>query len=272
MRTAHEPNLVPAASSQAEGSGTAGVGQVMQLLNLFITNNGWRGVRAIARESGISKSAVQRLASSLAAGGFLERDSETGQYRLGPLVGSLGTSAHSSFEHELVNRSALNQLVRTVGETAYVAVLDGLFSVPVARVESTRAVRAVSELGQRMPAWSVASGKVMLAGLPMSELKTALPASFESRATSSLRSRAELLADLEGVRTNGYSVVTSEFEQGMKSVAAPITARDGQTIAAVSVVGPADRLGGDQMPALIAEVVRAARRSSERSANAGTSP
>ena len=52
----------------------------------------------------------------------------------------------------------------------------------------------------------------------------------------------ELLAHLELVRKRGYSLDLGEHEQEVRCVAAPIFDQYGETIAAISVSGPRDRI------------------------------
>lgn len=245
-------------------SSSAAAGHVMALLNLFLADNEWRGVRAMGRESGISKSAVQRLASRLTEGNFLEQNPETGQYRLGVRVFELGMIVSRRGQEELVSRELLQDLVATVGETAYVAVLDGAHSVTTARAESDQAVRAVSPLGARLGAWLVASGKVLLAGMSDESLRELLPEQLEASTAHTITSRAKLLKQLSEVRKLGWAVATEEYESGLRSIAAPVTMPDGRVVAAISVAGPLVRLNDERLPEVVSHVQAAASAASLR--------
>ena len=54
--------------------------------------------------------------------------------------------------------------------------------------------------------------------------------------------RAELRAELDVVREQGYAVAVDELEIGLTAVAAPIRNADGDVVASMSVSGPTFRL------------------------------
>lgn len=101
--------------------------------------------------------------------------------------------------------------------------LDGASVRFVAAVEGPAAVRVASRLGRTMPAHCTSTGKVMLAQLSPPELRALLPRERLERITShSIASRAELEAELSGIRERGYATNREESEEGVASVAVPI--------------------------------------------------
>ncbi|WP_244373416.1 IclR family transcriptional regulator C-terminal domain-containing protein [Rhodococcus sp. ZPP] len=70
-------------------------------------------------------------------------------------------------------------------------------------------------------------------------------------------SPAELLAHLDKIRSDGFTVSVSEQLFGIASVSAPVGAADGTRVAVLGVTGPADALNDTQIARLIPEVRRA---------------
>ena len=70
----------------------------------------------------------------------------------------------------------------------------------------------------------------------------------------------ELRSELATIRAQGYAVDHEEFVRGTSSVAVPIFTRDRQSMAAISVVAPPDRLAGARMD----NVLRVLRRATAR--------
>jgi IclR family KDG regulon transcriptional repressor len=70
------------------------VTNAMLLLKSFAAGRDELGISAMAEHLGLAKSTVHRLASTLADGGMLEHNQDTGKYRLGWAVFRLGSLVH----------------------------------------------------------------------------------------------------------------------------------------------------------------------------------
>jgi DNA-binding IclR family transcriptional regulator len=73
----------------------------------------------------------------------------------------------------------------------------------------------------------------------------------------------QLRRELKRVREQGCAVDDEETEPGGRCVAAPIFGRQGSLIGAISIVGPANRVNPETIPAL-SEMVRSAARGISR--------
>ena len=71
-------------------------------------------------------------------------------------------------------------------------------------------------------------------------------------------------AELGQVRETGLAVAVEEYEIGLNAVAAPIRDRTGDVVAALSVSGPAYRLGPDRLATLAAPLRAGAAEVSRR--------
>jgi IclR family transcriptional regulator, acetate operon repressor len=133
-------------------------------------------------------------------------------------------------------------------ETTNLCVLDRHTIVYVDQAESAHAVRMLTELGRRVPAHACGAGKVMLAHQPESVIATfAAREPFVALTPHTLTTAAELQAELQLARAQGYSLDREEYEEGVACVAAPIFGADGGVVAAVSVSGPTARLLRDDL-------------------------
>lgn len=68
--------------------------------------------------------------------------------------------------------------------------------------------------------------------------------------------RATLRDELEKVRKRGLAFDMEEFREGLKSVGAPIMRQDGTVLGALSIAGPAHRMGDDRMEEELAPKLR----------------
>jgi IclR family pca regulon transcriptional regulator len=83
---------------------------------------------------------------------------------------------------------------------------------------------------------------VLLAGLPDDEVLSRLQASDRQALTRhTLTDARELLTKVQATRKQGWSLVNQELEEGLVSLAAPVTNREGRTVAALNISGQANR-------------------------------
>lgn len=215
-----------------------------RLLCTFTANDRELGVSELSRRLGLSKSAVHRLLTTLAAEHLIERNPRSGRYRLGIKLYELGTVVSSHLElHEAV-AMYIDDLRARTGETVQVGILDGSEVVYIERRESLRTLHQMVDFGHRNYAHCTACGKVLLASLPEAELGQVLgDRPLQARTEYTITDPARLRLELAVVRERGYAEQVHETTVDMTSVAAPIHDDSGGVIAAISVAGPLPRMG-----------------------------
>jgi DNA-binding IclR family transcriptional regulator len=98
-------------------------------------------------------------------------------------------------------------------------------------------------LGIDRPFNCTAVGKVLLAGLPNSEIeRLASENAFEQRTEQSICEVEALRTEVEQVREQGWARDNEEYNPGVGCIAAPVRDHEGQIIAALTVSGPAERI------------------------------
>ena len=104
-------------------------------------------------------------------------------------------------------------------------------------------------------------GRVLLAGLPDDELQARLAQQPPTRFTEyTATDLPTLLARIREARQQGWCLVNQELEEGLISLAAPLTDRSGRTVAALNISGQANRTSAPVMQeTLLPALLRAAR-------------
>jgi IclR family acetate operon transcriptional repressor len=218
------------------------VANAARVLKAFTSSDREWGVSELARRLGIAKSTAHRLLATLTDEGLLEQDPSTGRYRLGLAIFDLAAAAQSVDLHEAV-LSPMTELRNRTGETVQVAVLDGREVVYVERLDSHNTLRLLAEVGRRNSAHSTGCGKALLAFLPPDQLDRVLHNwKLTAKTPHTITDVATLRKDLIEARRRGYAVNRRESEAGVISVAAPIRDVSGRSVAAISVVGPVERV------------------------------
>jgi DNA-binding IclR family transcriptional regulator len=258
----HCPNSVRGDLREVDtvhGAENRSVIRAIGILDGFSADQPELGVREIARRLRLSSSTTGRLAATLAASGVLTQDPTTLMYRLGPRVLAWAGLYTAALDIRTTARPILERLRRATRETTALYVLDGQDRVCVERLEGPESIRAFVRLGERMPLYAGAGGKVLLAFLPPdSRASIVKRLTFVRFTPHTIGSRRTLESELEAIRRRGYATSAQERFEGGASVAAPVHGADGALIGAVNVFGPADRFTGARQAAYVKHVTSAA--------------
>ena len=197
----------------------------------------------LAAHLGLSTSSTHRILSTLCDEGVLDQDAESGKYRLGLSVFDMAAAMPTQRSlHEAVLVSMTELRART-GETVQVGVLDGREVVYVERLDSPNTLRVFTELGRRGGAHRTSSGKAILAHLPKRQRDNLLSGwQLDTATTHTITDLTVLREELARTKQRGYAENRQESELGVVSVAAPIFDASGDAVAALSLVGPTERM------------------------------
>lgn len=198
------------------------------------------GVREIARRLALSPTIVQRMVTSLAKRGYVDRDSETARYRLGYRALALGAHSGTSGSDYIVSaRRELERLAREHSLNGFVAVLHGGRAVYLLAVQAEAPLAIKVAPGSEMPLHSTAAGKVLLAAESDAEARKLLGSGKLVAITPhTVTDPGAVVAGLARVRKLGFATVSEENIRGVLSVGAPIRDREGKVLAALSVAFP----------------------------------
>ncbi|MBI2738468.1 MAG: IclR family transcriptional regulator [Rhodospirillales bacterium] len=219
-------------------SGSQSLERGLDILETIEAENGDIGVRELARRLELSPTIVQRLVSSLAVRGYIEKNAETSRYRLGHRSMILGASGERGVDYLVTARRELDRLAQEHHLNGFVSVLRSGRAIYLLAVQADGLAIRVS-IGSEMPLHSTAAGKVLLASLDDGEARKLLGhRKLLAITPHTVTDPAVLVASLAKVRRQGFATVVEENIPGVLSVGAPITDRAGSIVAALSVAFP----------------------------------
>lgn len=141
--------------------------------------------------------------------------------------------------------------------------LDDVFNVALATEERGQRVLIYKIEGERSPFadvpvghmtnlhW-VSHGKALLSKFSDAEVERIVDRHGLPRATqNTITSRDELVAELETVRDQGYSLEDEERVEGIRAVAVPVEGTETDPIGSISISGPKSRLDTDHIPKFV---------------------
>ena len=240
------------------------VKNALRILQCFTMDEPEKKISELSAALGLNKSTVSRTMTTLASEGFVYKDPETKKYRLGLSILSLSGIVSSQMDIYRESQPVLNRLVENIGETAHISVLDHLDVIYLQKVECNHPVRFLTHIGKRNPPYCTSSGKVLLAHAADDVVNQVIEKGLEKLTKNTITNPQKLRIHLNQVKENGYASSTEEILEGVTSIAAPIFDYRGKVIAALSVVGPNQRMQQHKIQGLAKKVMSAAREVSTR--------
>lgn len=235
---------------------SAGVSAVLDVLDA-LDRRGPVTLAQLSRETGVAKSTLHRVCSTMGERGWITRDRRSGNIELGPRVAWLARSTPTSALTAGFHGVARGLLARH-NETTCLTILDGSESVFIAKLETTHPVRLVTSVGSRLPAFASASGRVMLADVPESEVAAMYRGSELVTPTGRrVGGLTGLLEILRTTRRNGYAENVDETALGLHCIAVPV-GPPGRVAGAITFCVPSGRIDARRRREMIADLLVAA--------------
>jgi IclR family pca regulon transcriptional regulator len=213
----------------------------LEVMNSFSRERAHQTLSEVAQMTGLTRATTRRVLLTLTELGYVHQSGRS--FSLTPKMLDLGYSYLSSLEVVEVAQRPMERLVEEVKESSSMSVLDGSEIVYVARVPTKRIMTIALALGSRLPAYPTSMGRVLLSGLPDSQIDDYLEQTRLERLTPhTITDPDEFRAAIDNVRAKGFALVDQELEVGVRSIAAPILNGRQEIIAAMNISCHASRV------------------------------
>lgn len=218
------------------------------ILDCFQDSQPELGVREIARQLDLHPSTVGRILTTLNSLGVLTQDVESRRYRIGPKVLKWCAVFSRNVDLQAEARPYMQELQRVTEETISLDIPNGHTRICIERLESPQSLRWVKQLGEIMPFYASASGRVLLTFLPPKEKNVILKnMNFEQLTPYTTTDPEIFREELELTKSRGYAVSESERVEGVSCVAAPIFGVKGEILGALTISGPSTRFSEEKI-------------------------
>jgi DNA-binding IclR family transcriptional regulator len=198
----------------------------------------------LAKTLDIHKSTVLRMLQTLERHGWVLRQGDPPEFRLGLRLLDLSNAVLAELDVRTVARPSLRRLGEKTGETAHLAIRDGAEMVYLDKVESVHPVRMYSRIGARAPLHCTGAGKVLLSFTPEDEWP---PLELRRYTNRTITTMDELSASCAATRSRGWGWDEREHEETVRCIAAPVFNASDELVAAVSLSVPTSRLTTKQL-------------------------
>lgn len=222
-------------------------------------------VADLTRELGISQNSVFRITGTLHERGYLHRRESDKKYLLSNKLFDLSRPRINEKSLTVCAYEAMKALTEQTGETCQLLVRSDDKCVVLEQVSGKHPVKVMGEIGLRVPLFSCAPGKSILAWLPDDELAAWYDrVKLKKYTKTTLSNRKALNADLAETRKRGYSVDRSEGLEGIHCIGAPIFNSYQYPVAAITMMAPIFRLPEKDFPKFGKECIAAAQAIQDR--------
>ncbi|MDG5777785.1 IclR family transcriptional regulator [Haloarculaceae archaeon H-GB2-1] len=209
----------------------------------------------ICEDVDLSPGTVYSYLVTLRSKGYLTVDD--GEYELGLRFVRLGKQSRES-ELTAIARPILDRIAKETSELVLLHVEQHGRSVIVEKAVGEAGVETTGDVGEFLPMHSNAGGKSMLAHLDDERVREILDRHGLPRMTdTTITQEADLFAELEGIREQGYAFNDAEDVENLFAVGVPIVADD-DVLGAITVATPKHRMGREELVDEVASVIRGA--------------
>lgn len=235
--------------------------KALTLLEFFSRSQPLIGLSAMARLSGQNKATTHRLLGELAHFGMVEQVGAGREYRLGPHFLRLAALREHNVPMRESAISLLQELAKETGETAHISLLHGQTLSTLSYAYGLGHGTFVHmEDAEILSLHATSSGLAVLAFSNPSFVDQVLAKKLAARTSQTKTDPSAIRALFPSIRNTGVAISVGGFEEDVYSHAAPVFDASSNSIGAMAVAAPVNRMTPDLSVHICALVTESARR------------
>lgn len=217
------------------------VDRALEILSAWRPGDEGLTVAELLKRVNLSRPTLYRLLATLEQNHFLVSSGDPQRFRLGSSVARLAHVWRASLSIHTIAEPMLTRLWEATGETVALFVPEGVYRLCVEELPSVQPLSFKRGVGYRERLVLGASGRCILANMPLSA--DAL-ATYAAGIDMDL---ATYPAALDEVRERGYAMSRDELITGAVAVAAPFFDGSDRVAGSICIFGPGVRLDADDV-------------------------
>lgn len=227
------------------------IDKALKILSSFAPYNREMGTVEISQKLGYHKATVSRILLNLARHGFLQQDSKTKKFILGPAIIPLTRAVSQSLKTNMIHiaKPFIDELRDILEETVILEIISGENTILAYIADGPpgpRMVRLAGDIGDRLPINAAAGAKAILAYSSPEDSDSLLKQKMQRYTKNTITDQKVLKKHLEEIRTQGFAYDNEEIDAGTCSFGVPIFNHEKKPVAAVVVTGPSQKITIDR--------------------------
>jgi len=219
------------------------------------------GITELSQSLMMSKSTTYRFLQTMKMLGYVSQEDDADKYSLTLKLFELGAKSLEYVELIPLADKEMRIISEQTNEALHLGTLNENAIIYIHKIDSGYNLRMHSRIGNQNPLYSTAIGKVLLAQSENSAIEQKLAdIEFIKHTDKTHENVAQLLEELDLVRTQHFAEDNEEQEPGLRCLAAPIYDRFGHVIAGISISLPTIRFTEEIKIEYIAMLKQAGKR------------
>jgi DNA-binding IclR family transcriptional regulator len=226
---------------------------------LFLASRKSVGVTELAEALEINKSTAFRILDTFLDANMVEKNKETLKYKLGPAILRLSEQYYRNYNIIADAKPLMERLAAEIRESVHLCVCANNSAVIIEQIMSDSRLVVNAKIGNSEPLHCSSVGKCLLAFAGESDREKMLSRiAFDVYTDKTIKTKEELLRELEKVRAQGYAVDDGELSEHIKCVAVPVFDEKGACQYSLGTSGAMSRMTGDKIERIIPLLLKTA--------------
>ncbi len=215
-------------------SNVQSIQRAFDILEVLATERDGMGVTQLGEKLDLHKSTVHRLLNTMMSLGYIDKKPITGVYCLGMKFVELASLYLGSVELKAEANYYIREYIDRIGLPIQMAILSDGEALYIEKVEQANSIRIYAEIGRRVPVHCSSVGRALVFDHTDEEIAELYKDKEMKKFTpETMTNIDDLIKEVQISRERGWSFNKGEFEDDVKSVAAPIYDYRGVIIAAI---------------------------------------
>ncbi|MBN1190156.1 MAG: IclR family transcriptional regulator [Dehalococcoidales bacterium] len=228
--------------------------RALSILDIFLDHTEQMSLDDMVSVSGLNKTTVRRMASTLVECGYLKQTRKRGKYSLGTKF--LDFSGIVKMNNIIIPVATpyLIHLRQLLNESVQMAVWDGMRPYLCQPFLAEHPLKVVPEEGNRLVMHASSLGKAIIATWPEQDMEKHFNGKLEGYTPNTITDLNDLKKHLMAVKNKGIAFDDEECYLGIRGVAAALFNSEGKVVGAISIFGPTIRLTRERIDECISPV------------------
>lgn len=185
----------------------------------------------------LPKTSAYDIVTTLAKMGMVNVTSgQKKNYTIGLMAYRIGMNYTNNLDYIGIIEPVLKAFSKEVGKTVFFGMLSDHHVVYICKFEPENPIITTATVGSKNPMYCTSLGKVILAYSEEEVREQVIDRiTFKGYTERTIRSKEQLLLELDQVREKGYAFDAREMEEHMQCVGAPVFNMGGQVLGAISL-------------------------------------